>query len=140
MTIHKGEGKSKFTVRDIEDAVCRRYSLSKTAIRSHDRKRAVARPRQVIMFLSRELTMASYPQIGRHLGGRDHTTILYGNRKIAQLLRETNTMACEVEGVREILRQIIPYRHRVAAAVGGSFAGRLAPPTILPETTAGTLG
>jgi chromosomal replication initiator protein len=64
------------------------------------------------MYLARQLTKMSYPQIGRRLGGRDHTTILHGNRKITKMLRETNTMAYEVEGVREILQQLEPSKER----------------------------
>jgi chromosomal replication initiator protein len=79
---------------------------------SPSRVRRIARPRQIAMYLARQLTKMSYPQIGRRLGGRDHTTILHGNRKIIRMLRETNTMAFEVEGVREILQQLEPSKER----------------------------
>jgi chromosomal replication initiator protein len=105
-----------YLVADIERAVCLKYSLSKEVLRSQTWVRAVARPRQILMYLSRQMTKASLPHIGRYLGGRDHTTILYGNRRITQMLRETNTMAGEVEGVREIVLRLTPEKQRLAAA------------------------
>lgn len=106
-----------FQIRDIEKAVCLRFKLTSTILKSPCRRRDVARPRQIAMYLARELTPASYPQIGRQLGGRDHTTIIYGKRRIVKLLRETNTMAMEVEAVREILLQLPSHRSRIASAV-----------------------
>jgi chromosomal replication initiator protein len=67
------------------------------------------------MYLARQLTKASYPHIGRHLGGRDHTTVIHGNRRIIHLMRATNTMACEVEGVREILQGLESSKDRARA-------------------------
>jgi len=93
-------------ISDIEKAVCLKFKLEKLDLRNHSRRWDVARPRQVAMYLCRQLTNASYPKIGRHFGGRHHTTIIHGERRIKEFLRTTNTMACEVEGVREILQQL----------------------------------
>lgn len=112
-----------YLVSDIERAACIRYSLTKEDLRGRSRKRVVTRPRQIVMYLSRQMTKASLPYIGRHLGGRDHTTILHGNRKIAQLLRETNSFAFEVEGVREIVLQRAPVKQRLAEAAANPLAG-----------------
>lgn len=92
-----------YVLRDIERAVCQHFGLTAAQMRSPARQRAIARPRRMVMFLARELTAASYPKIGRYLGGRDHTTVLYGTRKIARLMRETNHIPYELEGVRAIL-------------------------------------
>lgn len=110
-----------YQLRDIEKAVCAKFQLSTKDLRSPCRDRSIARPRQIAMYLARELTTASYPAIGRHLGGRDHTTILYGKRRITQLLRETNTMAMEVESVREILMQMPNHRSILAAGLASGF-------------------
>jgi chromosomal replication initiator protein len=105
-----------YLVSDIERAVCLKYSLTKEKLRSHTRIRPVARPRQIAMYLARQITKASYPHIGRHFGGRHHTTAMAGERRIKKMLRETNSMAVEVEGVREILLQMASLKQRLAAA------------------------
>lgn len=95
----------QYLIRDIERAACSVFGVTKDEMRSKSRLRRISRPRQIVMYLARELTPASYPMIGRHFGGRDHTTILHGKRKIAELLRTTNTMAGHVDDVRQKLRE-----------------------------------
>lgn len=58
------------------------YQLRPSDIRGPERRRAVSRPRQVAMYIARRLTGRSYPAIGRQMGGRDHTTVLWGAKKI----------------------------------------------------------
>ncbi len=76
----------KVTVDAIIDAVCRYYRINKDALVGSGRSRAVSFPRQMAMYLSRTETDASFPQIGGHLGKRDHTTILHGYEKISELV------------------------------------------------------
>lgn len=78
--IHRSE---KVTIDEVLKAVADYYHVSLEALRSKSRSRAIALPRQVAMYLCRIETDASLPQIGLHLGNRDHTTILYGYEKIA---------------------------------------------------------
>lgn len=66
--------------------VARHYRISVVEMCSHRRERHIARPRQVAMYLIKTLTLRSLPEIGRRLGGRDHTTVLHGVRKIKELL------------------------------------------------------
>lgn len=106
-----------YTVRDIETAVCARFKLTKAELRSPARIRKISRPRQIAMFLARELTPASYPQIGRVLGGREHTTIMHGRKRIAALMRESNEIPSDVQDVRDILFSGPTYRQRLAAAI-----------------------
>ncbi len=73
----------KLTVEQVCEAVCHYYGVSADDLASPSRKRAIAYPRQMAMFLARTETDASFPQIGEKLGNRDHTTILYGYEKIA---------------------------------------------------------
>jgi chromosomal replication initiator protein len=63
----------------------------------------VALPRQVAMFLIREGTNASLPQIGEALGGRDHTTVMYGVDKIASLMETDDALRRRVSAIRETL-------------------------------------
>ena len=87
---------------DIENAVAARFGLTREAMRCLPRARAVARPRQIAMFLAREITDHSLPRIGRHFG-RDHTTVLHAVRRIKRLTAEDPRIAAEVEGCRELL-------------------------------------
>lgn len=71
---------------DILREVSKKYQIRTIDILSARRTADVVRPRQVVMYLARTLTLLSLPQIGRRLGGRDHTTALHGWRKITKLL------------------------------------------------------
>jgi chromosomal replication initiator protein len=76
------------TIARIQEAVCERFSLSVQELCSPRRSQAVAYPRQVAMYLSRELTDSSLPKIGKEFGGRDHTTVLHANAKITRMISE----------------------------------------------------
>lgn len=78
----------KVTIALIQEAVCERFSLTVQELVSQRRSQAVAYPRQVAMYLSRELTDASLPKIGKEFGGRDHTTVLHANAKITRMISE----------------------------------------------------
>jgi chromosomal replication initiator protein len=69
------------TVEEIKDAACQQFGLSTDELVSASRTARVAWPRQVAMYLARELTSESLPAIGRHFGGRDHTTVLHAWRR-----------------------------------------------------------
>lgn len=93
------------SLADIEMAVCRRFKMEPLVLRGQCRKRKIARPRQITMFLARELTALSLPQIGRALGDRDHTTVLHGVRRIKALMPDKPKLAAHVDE----LRQAIPH-------------------------------
>jgi chromosomal replication initiator protein len=76
------------TIARIQEAVCDRFSLTVQELCSPRRSQAVAYPRQVAMYLSRELTDSSLPKIGKEFGGRDHTTVLHANAKITRMISE----------------------------------------------------
>ena len=75
---------------NIQRTVAEYYKIKVADLMSPRRSRSVARPRQVAMALSKELTNHSLPEIGDSFGGRDHTTVLHGCRKIKEL-RESNS-------------------------------------------------
>ena len=81
-------------------AVCEFYGVSHLSIRSSRRTANIVRPRQVFFYLARELTTRSLPQIGRFIGGRDHTTALHATRKIAGLLETDGALAEAVNQIR----------------------------------------
>jgi chromosomal replication initiator protein len=74
-------GRQTRTISEIQAATCERFGLSSDELLSSTRTRRIAWPRQVAMYLSRELTDESLPSIGRHFGGRDHTTVLHAWRR-----------------------------------------------------------
>ena len=84
-------------------AVADQFGVDEDRLLSNDRSRQVALPRQVAMFLIREGTNASLPQIGEALGGRDHTTVMYGCDKIASLLETDDSLRRRVSAIRETL-------------------------------------
>jgi len=73
------------TIDNIQKTVAEYYKIRTSDLLSSKRNRTIARPRQVAMTLAKELTNHSLPEIGEAFGGRDHTTVLYANRKIAEL-------------------------------------------------------
>lgn len=70
------------TIRDIQKTVCEYFSISHNELVGKRRDQKVVKPRQVAMYLCKELTGASYPEIGSEFGGRDHTTVMHSCRKI----------------------------------------------------------
>jgi chromosomal replication initiator protein len=82
------------TVDNIQKTVSEYYKIRASEMLSSKRSRTIARPRQVAMALAKELTNHSLPEIGEAFGGRDHTTVLYATRKIAEL-RETDQRVAE---------------------------------------------
>jgi chromosomal replication initiator protein len=67
------------------------------------RVRTIARPRQIAMYLSKTMTTRSLPEIGRRFGGRDHTTIMHGIRKIEELMAGDGQLAEDLKLLRRLL-------------------------------------
>lgn len=76
------------TFLDIQRAVCRRFSLSIEDLKGENRARKISLPRQIAMYLCRELTAASLPKIGEEFGDRDHTTVLHACEKLTRERKE----------------------------------------------------
>lgn len=93
----------KTSIEDIQRKTAEFYKLELRDFQSPQRSRRVARPRQVAMYLARELTMRSLPEIGKRFGGRDHTTVLHACRRIAALCDEDNMFKQEVDFLRQVL-------------------------------------
>jgi chromosomal replication initiator protein len=95
--------RSRLTERQIVEAVANHFGVEVSAFEGKSRCRAISRPRQVAMYLLREETGASLPQIGAMLGDRDHTTILHGCERIAEMLEEDADLRREVVRLRQRL-------------------------------------
>ena len=93
----------KITIEEIKRRVADYYHLRMTDLISARRARAVARPRQVAMFLCKTLTSRSLPEIGRGFGGRDHTTVIHAVKKIEELRSVDSQINEDIENLRRIL-------------------------------------
>lgn len=93
----------RITIDEIQRKVAEHYNLRITDMHSARRARNVARPRQVAMYLAKQLTARSLPEIGRKFGGRDHTTVMHAVRKIEELMEEDAQIAQDVDIVRRAL-------------------------------------
>ncbi|OWJ75481.1 chromosomal replication initiation protein DnaA [Haematobacter genomosp. 1] len=94
----------KITVEEIQRKVAEYYNIRLADMIAAKRVRTIARPRQVAMFLSKQLTSRSLPEIGRRFGGRDHTTIMHGIRKIEELVMIDRQLSEDVDLLRRLLQ------------------------------------
>lgn len=95
--------KQEIQPEQIIDTVAEKYGISSERIIGRGRTKDVARPRQIAMYLMREETDCSLPNIGERLGGRDHTTVMYGHEKITDLLERDGKIRREVLEIKEKL-------------------------------------
>ncbi len=93
----------KITVEEIQRRVSEYYNIRLSDMIGPKRLRSYARPRQVAMYLAKQLTSRSLPEIGRRFGGRDHTTVMHGVRRIKELKQTDGQIAEDVEMLRRAL-------------------------------------
>jgi chromosomal replication initiator protein len=93
----------RVTIEEIQKKVAELYGLKLSDMHSARRARVVARPRQVAMYLSKQLTTKSLPEIGRKFGGRDHTTVMHAVRKIEELRAQDSGLSDDIEQLRRTL-------------------------------------
>lgn len=97
-----------FSLRDIDiscesvkKAVCKKYNIKITDIESKKRNREFSMPRQIAMYICREMTDLSYPKIGESFGGRDHTTVLHACEKINKQIKIDPILAEDIRNLKE---------------------------------------
>ncbi len=93
----------RVTIEEIQKRVAEHYSIRLADMHSPRRARLVARPRQVAMYLAKQLTSRSLPEIGRKFGGRDHTTVMHAVKKIEELRATDSSFAEDIELLRRML-------------------------------------
>ena len=93
----------KISVEEIQRKVSEHYNIRLSDMIGPKRLRTYARPRQIAMFLSKQLTSRSLPEIGRRFGGRDHTTVMHGVRRIEELRTQDGQIAEDLEMLRRAL-------------------------------------
>ncbi|MFL5913212.1 MAG: chromosomal replication initiator protein DnaA [Gaiellaceae bacterium] len=97
---------AEVSIKRIQDLVAERFNMSLEELCGDKRSQNIVYPRQVAMYLSRELTDSSLPKIGREFGGRDHTTVIHANAKIARLIREDRSVYNLVQELTARVKQV----------------------------------
>jgi len=93
----------RVTIEEIQRRVAEHFNIKLADMQSPRRARNVARPRQIAMYLAKQLTTRSLPEIGRKFGGRDHTTVMHAVRKVEELSAGDAGFAEDVELLRRML-------------------------------------
>jgi len=95
----------QITIKDIQEEVCNYFALSKEEIVGNKRAQSVVYPRQIAMYLARELTDFSLPKIGEEFGGRDHTTVMHAMNKIKNLINEQRETYNQIQELTNRIKQ-----------------------------------
>jgi chromosomal replication initiator protein len=95
----------QISIQTIQNEVCRYFNMSKDDLLGNKRQQNIVLPRQIAMYLSRELTELSLPRIGAEFGGKDHTTVIHANSKITKLLGEKREILNDVQALTTAIRQ-----------------------------------
>lgn len=98
---------SRISVTMIVRIVCEFYRISLVDVVSQRRTASVVGPRHVAMYLARHLTLRSLPEIGRMMGGRDHTTVLHAYEKIKAQIEKNVTLALDIGAIRARLESAV---------------------------------
>lgn len=93
----------KVTIEEIQRKVSEYYNIRLADMIGPKRVRTIARPRQVAMYLAKTMTTRSLPEIGRRFGGRDHTTIMHGIRKVEELKTTDSQLSEDIDLLRRVL-------------------------------------
>jgi chromosomal replication initiator protein len=93
----------RVSIAEIQRHVAEYFNVRLSDLLSARRARAVARPRQVAMYLAKQLTSRSLPEIGRKFGGRDHTTVMHAVRRIEELRETDSSLDQDIENLRRTL-------------------------------------
>lgn len=94
------------TIQGIKEIIGERYNIRLEDFSAKKRTKSIAYPRQIAMYLSRELTDFSLPKIGEEFGGRDHTTVIHAHEKISRLLEQDSDFNRDIEDIKEKLKSI----------------------------------
>ncbi|CDQ37852.1 MULTISPECIES: chromosomal replication initiator protein DnaA [Virgibacillus] len=94
------------TIPSIQETVGAKYNVRLEDFLAKKRTKSIAFPRQIAMYLSREMTDASLPKIGEEFGGRDHTTVIHAHEKVSKLMEKDTQLAKELEEIKEQLKSL----------------------------------
>ena len=94
-----------FTITNIIKYVAGYFGLKVSDIKSKRRTRDISIPRQIAMFLCREHTKSSLPEIGRQFGGKDHTTVIFSHKKISKLVKENKELEASIRDIINLIEK-----------------------------------
>lgn len=95
--------KRSVTIAGIQNAVCKYYHIPLHDLKGKKRVRSIVVPRQIAMYLSREMTSSSLPKIGQEFGGKDHTTVIHAHEKIELALKKDEDLKREINDIKKNL-------------------------------------
>jgi chromosomal replication initiator protein len=95
--------RERIALSDIIEAVAHHYGIAQADLTGTSRQKEFVTPRQIVMYLAREETNASFPIIGQALGGRDHTTVLHGSQKMAAEIERNDALRRDLVAIRQHL-------------------------------------
>lgn len=99
------EKKKVVTIEDIQRAVCERFQIKVVELKSKKRTKNLVLPRQISMYLSRELTSLSFPEIGKHFGGKDHSTVIHACKQVEKGKEEDFNLKTTLESLTQNLKE-----------------------------------
>lgn len=124
-------GDTGISIPEIQRAVAKDYNIQLKYMLSQRRQASIVRPRQVAMYLAKEMTTATLPMIGRKFEGRDHTTIMHGIRKITRLCATDAMLCARIEALKTLITERHNERHlqhpAPAAAASPTSPDRISP-------------
>lgn len=94
------------TIPAIQEVIAEKYNIKLEEFAAKKRTKSIAFPRQIAMYLSRELTDFSLPKIGEEFGGRDHTTVIHAHEKISKMISEDELLNRDIEDIKEQLKNL----------------------------------
>ncbi|MEK5187255.1 chromosomal replication initiator protein DnaA [Enterococcus sp. FSL R5-0957] len=102
-TLKSGKGHPQLSILQIQEEVAKYYHIQLKDLKGKKRVKSIVVPRQIAMYLARELTDNSLPKIGAEFGGKDHTTVIHAHEKIQQLMDSSGSMQNEVSEIKNFL-------------------------------------
>ncbi len=102
-TLKSGKGHPQLSILQIQEEVAKYYHIQLKDLKGKKRVKSIVVPRQIAMYLARELTDNSLPKIGAEFGGKDHTTVIHAHEKIQQLMDSSISMQNEVSEIKNFL-------------------------------------
>jgi chromosomal replication initiator protein len=99
----KGTSNAQLSISKIQEEVAKFYHIQVKDLKGKKRVKAIVVPRQIAMYLAREMTESSLPKIGAEFGGKDHTTVIHAHEKISQLVKNDRTIQQEIAEIKNLL-------------------------------------
>jgi chromosomal replication initiator protein len=104
--VHEKEEKKYITIDEIQQEICRFYKIRIDDLLGKKKNKSIALPRQIAMYLCREMTSNTYPHIGKAFGGRDHTTVMHACDKVTKMMEKEKQFQTMIEKLTHNIRGV----------------------------------